>query len=327
MQHTRARLRRTRARRSVLGALATLFVVPLVACADGESSASSSSSSPSSPSAATTKPAGTTEPAGASKSATREFKALERKFDARLGVYAVDTGTGREVIHNAGERFAFNSTFKALEAGAVLRKYSLSGLDQKIRYSEDDLVANSPVTEKHVDTGMTLGELCDAAVRYSDNTAANLLFERLGGPKGLDAVLEKMGDDVTRMDRIEPDLSTWVPGEKRDTSTPRALAKDLRAFVLGDVLRKGERAQLTKWLKTNTTGDHTIKAGVPENWVVGDKTGTGSYYGARNDIAVVWPPDGAPIVMAILSNRGEKNAEPSDKLIAEAASTTVDALR
>ncbi|MEV0523355.1 class A beta-lactamase [Streptomyces sp. NPDC050439] len=324
MQHTRARLRRTSARRSALGAFATLLVVPLVACADGESSASSSSSSPST---AATKPAGTTKPAGSSKPATRDFKALERKFDARLGVYAVDTGTGREVTHNAGERFAFNSTFKALAAGAVLRKYSLGGLDRKITYSTDDLVANSPVTEKHVDTGMTLGELCDAAVRYSDNTAANLLFDQLGGPKGLDAVLEKMGDDVTRMDRIEPDLSTWVPGEKRDTSTPRALAKDLRAFVLGDVLRKGERAQLTKWLKTNTTGDKTIRAGVPENWVVGDKTGTGSYYGARNDIAVVWPPDGAPIVMAILSNRGKKDAEPSDKLVAEAASVAVDALR
>lgn len=320
MQLTRARLRQTRARRAVLGALATFCIVPLMACADGDSSASSS------PSTVTTKPAGNTKPAGATKASGREFKALERKFDARLGVYALDTGTGREVAYNAGERFAYNSTFKALAAGAVLRKYSLSGLDRKITYSKDDLVANSPVTEKHVDTGMTLGELCDAAVRYSDNTAANLLFDRLGGPKGLNAVLKKMGDDVTRMDRIEPDLSTWVPGEKRDTSTPRALAKDLRAFVLGDALRKGERAQLTKWLRTNTTGDNTIKAGVPENWVVGDKTGTGSYYGARNDIAVVWPPDGAPIVMAILSNRGKKDAEPSDKLIAEAASVAVDSL-
>ncbi|MEU3737716.1 class A beta-lactamase [Streptomyces sp. NPDC032198] len=313
-------MRQTRARRAVLGALATFCIVPLMACADGDSSASSS------PSTVTTKPAANTKPAGATKASGREFKALERKFDARLGVYALDTGTGREVAYNAGERFAYNSTFKALAAGAVLRKYSLSGLDRKITYSKDDLVANSPVAEKHVDTGMTLGELCDAAVRYSDNTAANLLFDRLGGPKGLNAVLKKMGDDVTRMDRIEPDLSTWVPGEERDTSTPRALAKDLRAFVLGDALRKGERAQLTKWLRTNTTGDNTIKAGVPENWVVGDKTGTGSYYGARNDIAVVWPPDGAPIVMAILSNRGKKDAEPSDKLIAEAASVAVDSL-
>ncbi|MFC8128378.1 class A beta-lactamase [Streptomyces sp. NPDC057302] len=313
MQHTRPR-------RTVLGALATLCLVPLVACADGDSSASSSPSTVKTKAAASSKTAGTTE------SSARAFKALERKFDARLGVYAVDTGTGREVAHNAGERFAYNSTFKALAAGAVLRKYSLSGLDRKVTYSKDDLVANSPVTEKHVETGMTLGELCDAAVRYSDNTAANLLFDKLGGPKGLDAVLEDLGDDVTRMDRREPDLSSWVPGEKRDTSTPRALAKDLRAFVLGDVLRKGERAQLTKWLRTNTTGDHTIKAGVPKSWVVGDKTGTGTYYGARNDIAVVWRPDGAPIVISILSNRADKDAEPDDKLIAQAASVVVDSL-
>ncbi|MFG2502116.1 class A beta-lactamase [Streptomyces sp. NPDC048441] len=298
----------TRARRTALGALATLFLVPLVACAEDDSPASAS------PSTATTKPF------------AHDLKKLERKFGARLGVYAIDTGTGHEVAYNAGERFAYNSTFKALAAGAVLDKYSLSGLDRKITYSKDDLVANSPVTEKHVGTGMTLGELCDAAVRYSDNTAANLLFDELGGPKGLDAALEKMGDDVTRMDRREPDLSSWVPGEKRDTSTPRALAKDLRAFVLGGELGKGERAQLTKWLRTNTTGDNTIKAGVPKNWVVGDKTGTGTYYGARNDIAVVWPPDSAPIVMAILSNRGKKDAEPDDKLIAAAASVAVDSL-
>jgi beta-lactamase class A len=302
-----------RIRRAALGAVATLCLAPLVACADGDSSTSSSSSR-------------TTKPASATKSSTHDFKELERDFDARLGVYAIDTGTGREVAYNAGERFAYNSTFKALAAGAVLDKYSLSGLDRKVMYSKDDLVANSPVSEKHVETGMTLGELCDAAVRYSDNTAANLLFDKLDGPKGLDAVLEKMGDHVTRMERIEPDLSSWVPGETRDTSTPRALAKDLRAFVLGDTLGKGERAQLTKWLRTNTTGDHTIKAGVPKSWVVGDKTGTGTYYGARNDIAVVWPPDGAPIVMAILSHRAEKNAEPDDKLIADAASVAVESL-
>lgn len=322
-------MQNTRARRTVLGALATLCLVPLVACAEDDSSASSAASKES------TRPAGASKHSEASntskkpktpKAFTRDLKALERKFDARLGVYAVDTGTGHEVAHNADDRFAYNSTFKALAAGAVLDKYSLSGLDRRITYSKDDLVANSPVTEKHVETGMTLGELCDAAVRYSDNAAANLLFDQLGGPKGLDAVLEKMGDDETRMVRREPDLSTWVPGEKRDTSTPRALADDLRAFVLGDALGKGERAQLTKWLKTNTTGDKTIKAGVPKNWVVGDKTGTGQYYGARNDIAVVWPADGAPIVMSILSNRGTKDAEPSDELIAEAASVTADSL-
>lgn len=199
-------------------------------------------------------------------------------------------------------------------------------MNKVIKYSTDDLVANSPITEKHVETGMTLRELCDAAVRYSDNTAANLLFDTLGGPKGLEADLRKLGDKVTLMERIEPHLSDWVPGETRDTTTPRALAKDLRAYVLGDVLRKRERAQLATWLKTNTTGNEVIRAGVPEGWVVGDKTGSGSGYGARNDIAVVWPPDSAPIVMAILTNCGKAEDVHDNKLIAEAASVVAETL-
>ncbi|MGW2509808.1 class A beta-lactamase [Streptomyces scopuliridis] len=313
MQHTRAR-------RAVLGALAALALVPLVACGQGDSPASASPSAVAAPNGATTKPTPAAQPFAG------ELKELERTFDARLGVYAVDTGTGREVAYNDGERFPYASTFKAPAAGAVLRKYSLGGMDRVITYSKDDLIANSPVTEKHVETGMSLKELCDAAVRFSDNTAANLLFDALGGPKGLEAVLREIGDDVTLMERREPELSRWVPGDTRDTSTPRALAKDLRAFVLGDVLGKAERAQLTEWLRTNTTGDALIRAGVPKGWVVGDKTGTGSYHGARNDIAVVWPPDSAPIVMAIMSNRGDKDAEHDDKLIAEAASVVTDAL-
>ncbi|MFC9651892.1 MULTISPECIES: class A beta-lactamase [unclassified Streptomyces] len=310
----------TRARRAVLGALSALALVPLVACGQESSAASSSSSATSSPSATATGPGAATKPFAG------ELKELERTFDARLGVYAIDTGTGREVAYRDGERFPYASTFKALAAGAVLRKYSLGGMDRVIRYSKDDLVANSPVTEQHVETGMSLKELCDATVRYSDNTAANLLFDELGGPKGLQAVLRGIGDDVTLMERREPELSRWVPGDTRDTSTPRALAGDLRAFVLGDVLGKGERARLTEWLRTNTTGDELIRAGVPKGWVVGDKTGSGSYHGARNDIAVVWPPDSAPIVMAIMSNRPGKDARYDNKLIAEATSVVVGAL-
>ncbi|KPC60545.1 class A beta-lactamase [Streptomyces chattanoogensis] len=307
MQHSRTR-------RAVLGALATLTIVPLAACGQGGSAASSS------PSAAAARPTVAGQPFAG------EFKKLERKFDARLGVYAVDTGTGREVAYNDGERFAHASTFKALAAGAVLSKYAPSGMGKVIKYSKSDLVENSPITEKHVETGMTLRELCDAAVRFSDNTAGNLLFDALGGPKGLDAALARIGDDTTRMERREPELNRWAPGEQRDTSTPRALAKDLRAFVLGNLLGKGERAQLTKWLRTNTTGGELIRAGMPKDWKVGDKTGAGSTYGTRNDIAVVWRPHAAPIVVAILSNRSKAGAHYDNKLIAEAASVVADRL-
>ncbi|MFD7530105.1 class A beta-lactamase [Streptomyces sp. NPDC059849] len=314
------------ARRALLGALAALALVPIAAC-DGTDTRPGSSASPaaSSPHAGSTGPATSAKPFDRERFA-RQFKDLERKYDARLGVYAIDTGTGREVTHNDGERFAHASTFKALAAGAVLRKYSLGGMDEVIKYSKEDLVSDSPVSEKHVGTGMSLSALCDAAVRFSDNTAANLLLDRLGGPRGLDAVLAGIGDDVTRMEHREPELNRWSPGATSDTSTPRALAGDLRAFVLGDLLGNGERAQLTKWLRTNTTGAELIRAGMPRGWVVGDKTGAGGTYGTRNDIAVVWRPDGAPVVVAILSNRFQKDAEYDNALIAEAASVVAEAL-
>ncbi|MFD0297022.1 class A beta-lactamase [Streptomyces sp. NPDC127118] len=314
------------ARRALLGALAAFVLVPIAAC-DGADTRPGSSASPaaSSPHAGSTGPATSAKPFDRERFA-RQFEDLERKYDARLGVYAIDTGTGREVTHNDGERFAHASTFKALAAGAVLRKYSLGGMDEVIKYSKKDLVSDSPVSERHVGTGMSLSALCDAAVRFSDNTAANLLLDRLGGPRGLDAVLADIGDDVTRMEHREPELNRWSPGATSDTSTPRALAGDLRAFVLGDLLGNGERAQLTKWLRTNTTGAELIRAGMPRGWVVGDKTGSGGTYGTRNDIAVVWRPDGAPVVVAILSNRFQEDAEYDNALIAEAASVVAEAL-
>ncbi|WP_411129955.1 class A beta-lactamase [Streptomyces sp. x-19] len=304
----------TRARRAVLRGLAALIALPLAACGHD-----SNQESPA-PAAATTRE----DPAA--KQPVGDFKELERKYGARLGIYAVNTGDGQEAAYNADERFAYASTFKAFAAAAVLRKYTLSGMDKVIKYSRDDLIDHSPVTEKHVDTGMTLHDLCDAAVRYSDNTAANLLFDALGGPKGLAAVLAETGDTTTRVNRREPELSRWVPGEMRDTTTPRAWAGVLREFVLGDALGKDERKQLTQWLRTNTTGDELIRAGVPREWTVGDKTGTGSFYGARNDIAVVWPPNSAPIVMAIMSNRGTKDADYDNKLIADVATVVTKAL-
>ncbi|MFE2019075.1 class A beta-lactamase [Streptomyces sp. NPDC059499] len=311
-------MRGSGARRAVFGVLAMLLVVPSAACGQDVPRASPR---PPAPSAATGEG-----PGPDTGEAAREFKELERKFDARLGVYAIDTGTGREVAYKDGERFAYASTFKVLAAGAVLRKYSLDGMGRTVRYSPDELVPPSPVTSKHAGSGMTLDALCDAAVRFGDNTAANLLLDQVGGPRGLDAELHKIGDDVTRMERSEPQLNDWTPGATRDTSTPRALAADLRAFVLGDVLGKGERAQLTEWLRTSTTGAGLIRAGVPDGWEVGDKSGAGTTYGTRNDIAVVWPPGAAPVVMAVMSNRTEDGAEYDDRLIAQAASVAADSL-
>jgi beta-lactamase class A len=258
--------------------------------------------------------------------ADADFTALEEEFDARLGVYALDTGSGVEVQWRSDERFAFASTYKALAAGAVLDSVGIEGLDEVVEYTEADLVTYSPVTEQHVGEGMTLRDIADAALRYSDNTAGNLLFDALGGPAGFDVALEELGDDVTESVREEPELNSAVPGETRDTSTPAALADDLREYLLGDALDEEERAVLTDWMVRNTTGDALIRAGVPNDWTVADKTGSASY-GTRNDIAVIWPTDGDPIVLAILSDRDDPDAETDDALIARAAEAVVDALR
>lgn len=314
-------MRLTRTHRAAVGALCALVLVPLTSCGDDDPAAKAPPSR-ASPTSASPSPS----PSPSPEPYVRELAALERDYDARLGVYAVDTGTGREVAYQAGERFPYASTFKALAAGVVLRTRSARELDRVITYSADDLIAHSPVTAENISTGMTLRDLCAAAVRFSDNAAANLILAELGGPAGMDAELETLGDDVTRMVRVEPELSRWTPGDTRDTTTPRTLARDLRAFVLGDALDEPGRAQLTTWLRTNTTGDTLIRAGVPEGWKVGDKTGTGGTYGARNDIAVVWPPGRAPLVMAIMSNRPERDATHDDELVARAASEVAAAL-
>ncbi|WP_329047854.1 class A beta-lactamase [Amycolatopsis sp. NBC_01488] len=255
-----------------------------------------------------------------------DFAPLEREFDARLGVYAVDTGSGRELAHRADERFGYASTHKVFSSGAVLQRTSLDDLAKVLKYTRADLQPNSPVTEKHVTTGIPLRDAMDAALRYSDNTAANLLFRELGGPQGLTAALRGIGDTTTHVDRVEPGLNDLAPGDVRDTSTPRAMALSLRAFTLGTALPPEKRTVLTDMMRANTTGAALIRAGAPAGWAVADKTGTGDY-ATRNDIAVVWPPARAPIVLVVMSDKKAKDATPDDRLIAQAAKLVLSGLR
>jgi beta-lactamase class A len=254
------------------------------------------------------------------------FAQLEHRYHARLGVYAVDTGTGRTVAYRADERFAYASTLKALTAGLLLKRATDAQLDQVVHYRKSDLLDWAPITSKHVRTGMRLRDLIAAALRYSDNTAANLVTARLGGPHAVQTALRGLGDTTTHVDRTEPTLNEATPGDIRDTGTPRVLGTDLRRFVLGNFLPRTRRELLTGWLVTNTTGGPYIRAGVPAGWKVGDKTGSGGY-GTRNDIAIAWPPGGAPIDIAIQSDRGAKNATSDDALIADATKAALAALK
>lgn len=300
-------------RRALLGVAAAL---PLAACSTG------------SPPAAAPSPSASRVPSPSpSPSEVRHeaLVALEARFGARLGVYALATGTGTTVEHRADERFAFCSTFKALATAAVLHRRPLAELDTRVTYTDRDLLRSSFVTRDHVATGLTLRQLCDAAVRYSDGTAGNLLLRDIGGPAALTAYARSLGDPVTRMDRTEPDITGAVPGDERDTSSPRALGGTFRRIVLGDALPADRRALLRDLLERNTTGDRRIRAGTPAGWTVADKTGTGSY-GTANDIAVVWPPGGDPLVIAIMSSRPAPGATVEEALLAGAAAYVTAAL-
>ncbi|MGH0425007.1 MULTISPECIES: class A beta-lactamase [Bacillus] len=254
------------------------------------------------------------------------FVKLEKEYDAKLGIYALDTDTNQTVTYRSDERFAYASTHKALAVGALLQKKSIEDLDQKIKYTSKDLVNYNPITEKYVGTGMTLKELADASIRYSDNTAQNLILKQLGGPSEFKKSLREIGDSVTNPKRFEPELNEVQPGDTRDTSTPMALATSLQTYALSDILPIEKRNFLIDLMKRNTTGDNLIRAGVPEEWEVADKTGSGAY-GTRNDIAIIWPPNKKPIVLAILSNHAKEDAKYDDKLIADATKIVLNALK
>ncbi|GAA3078225.1 class A beta-lactamase BlaC [Pseudonocardia yunnanensis] len=296
----------TLGRRAVLGAA---LLLPLMACGRA----------PSPPAASPPAPA-------PGPAASDRLAELETRFDARLGLYAVHTGTGRELAHRADERFPLCSTFKVLAVAAMLAKTPPEHLQTRIRYGASEVVENSPVTEGHVADGLTVAELCDAAIRYSDNTAGNLLLDDIGGPGAVTDYARLLGDGVTRLDRRETELNSAIPGDDRDTTSPRAIAGNLRDLVLGDRLDPADRALLTDWLVRNTTGGARIRAGLPPDWRVADKTGSGSY-GTANDIAVAWPPGGAPIVLAVLSTRDGREEQADNALIAQAAAITAAELR
>ena len=228
------------------------------------------------------------------------FARIEAESGGRLGVAALDTSNGNRAGHRMDERFAMCSTFKLLASAAVLARVDAGKerLDRRVAYAKSDLVTYSPITEKHVGDGMTLSELCEAAITLSDNTAANLLLASLGGPQGVTDFARSLGDTMTRLDRIETALNEATPGDPRDTTTPAAMLANIRALVLGDALSPPSRDQLKAWLLANKTGGGRLRAGLPGDWAIGDKTGSGDY-GTTNDVGVVWPPGRAPLVVTI----------------------------
>ncbi|MDL5157378.1 class A beta-lactamase [Actinomycetospora termitidis] len=237
------------------------------------------------------------------------FAPIEAGFVGRLGVFALDTATGRTVGHRADERFLMCSTSKMPTAAAILA--ARVPLDEVVRYSAGDLVRNSPTTSRA--TAMTIRDLCAAAITVSDNTAENLLLRRLGGPKAVEAYVRSIGDGVSSFDRTEPDLN--VRTGTLDTSTPRQMAATLQACTLGAGLDDTGRRQLTAWLVANTTGGPRIRAGLPPGWRTGDKTGSGDG-GEVNDVAITWPPAGDAAQRSSTPQAGDaaqRSSTPQDR--------------
>lgn len=225
---------------------------------------------------------------------------LERRSGGRLGAAVLDTAGGRVVAHRGDERFPLCSTFKLLAAACVLARVDRGEerLARRVVYGAGDLVPYSPTTGRHAGgNGLTVGDLCEAALTLSDNTAGNLLLDGVGGPAGLTAYARALGDGVTRLDRRETALNDVPPGDPRDTTTPVAMLGLVRATVLGGALSPASRERLTAWLVASTTGARRLRAGVPAGWRVADKTGSGANH-ETNDVGVLWPPGRAPIVVA-----------------------------
>jgi beta-lactamase class A len=246
-----------------------------------------------------------------------ELARIEKTVAGRLGVAVRDTGTGRRRGHRLDERFPMCSTFKMLASAALLARVDkgVEDLGRRIRYSSADLVPYSPVTKEHVADGMTLAEICHAAITQSDNTAGNLILASLGGPAALTRYARSIGDPVTRLDRTEPTLNEAIPGDPRDTTTPAAMAANLEALALGDTLSPRSRDQLATWLVATETGDARLRAGIPKDWRVGDKTGTGNR-GTANDIAVIWPPQRKPLTVSVYLTETKASLDDRNAAIA-----------
>ena len=261
-------------------------------------------------------------------SAAARVAAIEAAAGGRLGVAVVDTSGALSLAHRADERFAMCSTFKALAAAAALKRVDAGAdaLDRKIAYGPADLLEYAPIAKAHVGEGaMSLADVCAAALQWSDNTAANLLLKTIGGPPAVTALARALGDSVTRLDRDEPTLNTAIPGDPRDTTSPAAMAADLRALILGDALSPASRRQLEAWMAGDKVGDKRLRAGLPADWGIADKTGTGDH-GAANTIAILRPPARPPLFVAVYFAESDRSPDERNAVHRDVARVIVETM-
>lgn len=257
-----------------------------------------------------------------------EIKQVERNLDARVGFAAYDTETGMRWQYNSEERFALSSTFKTLACAALLNRVDegKEQLNRSVSVSSSDLVTYSPILEKYADSrDITLFELCEATMTTSDNTAANLIMQSLGGPSSITAFARQLGDDVTRLDRWETELNESAPGDERDTTTPSAMIGNLEQLMLGNVLTDESRDQLASWLINNQVADALFRSAVPSDWIIGDRTGAGGF-GSRSITAIIWPLERKPVLVAFYITETTASFQERNAAIAQIGRVLIEVI-
>ena len=246
----------------------------------------------------------------------KKISLLEQKFSGRIGIYAIDINSHKIIAYRANERFPLQSTLKFMAVSALLKLNNKNTLKNKICYTKKDLISWHPVTGKYIASGMTLNSLAEAAISYSDNPAINLIMKSLGGPKSITAFAHAIGNKSFKLLHYEGNLNS-NPNNKEDTATPKDMAISLQKVVLGKLLAEPQRKELIMWMRNNTTGYKRIRAGVPNGWIVADKTGSGNF-GIANDIGVLWSPSCKPIVLAIYTIQdGRPSAKAREDIVAK----------
>lgn len=255
------------------------------------------------------------------------LQAVEERYDVTVGVSLLDTGTGETISYRGAERFGFASTVKVFLAAEFLRRTPEDARDDLVRWTAADIerAGYSPVTTARLDTGLTAAELAEAAVRESDNTATNLVFDRIGGPAELDAALSRLGDDVTDIVDVEPGLNTVGPDSTGNTTTADAFTASLAALRGGGSSTDADAPTLAEWMSGNATGDALVRAGAPSGWTVADKSGGAG--AVRNDIAVVTPPGRPPLVLTVLTRKNDASAPYEDVAVSESAAVVLNTVR
>lgn len=258
-------------------------------------------------------------------SVQKKIETLEKSFDGKIGIYAINTNNNQIIAYRANEDFPLQSTMKLIGVSALLKQSDndKNMLKEKINYTKDDLVYWHPVTGKYITSGMTLEALSEAAISFSDNTAMNLIIKKLGGPKSVSEFAHSIGNKSFNVDHNEDQLNSNAKDmHETYTSTPKDMAMSLQKLTLGNILAPTQRTQLVTWMVNNTTGYKRIRAGVPIGWIVADKTG--GCCRIANDIGIIWSPISKPIVLAIYTIQNNQDAKSRDEVVAATTSIILD---